>query len=145
MSTLLKIKNLQLLVCLIWLFPAAALADLMLFAGNNNDEFLGCYDCSKYQSGSICNMYGTHGSRYSSDSIWNRYGTYGNKYSSSSPWNRYSSSEDVPILVDNNGNFYGYFTINSFRSNAFSQSQDLKRLYDAYDGDLSEIRDAICG
>ena len=90
-------------------------------------------------------MYGTHGSRYSSDSIWNRYGTYGNKYSSSSPWNRYSSIEDVPILVDDNGNFYGYFTINSFRSNAFSQSQDLKRLYDAHDGDLSEIRDAICG
>ena len=122
-----------------------ATAELLLFSGKNNKDFLGCYDCSKYDSGAICNKYGTYGSRYSSDSIWNKYGTYGSKYSSSSPWNKYSSGDDVPILVDRNGNFYGYFTINSYRHNAFKQARQLKNLFEDSDGDLGKVRDIICG
>ena len=109
-----------------WASPVSA--ELLLFSGQNNKDFLGCYDCSKYDSGAICN----------------KYGTYGSKYSSSSPWNKYSSSNDVPVLVDRSGNFYGYFTINSYRQNAFEQARQLKNLFEGLDGDLDKVRDIIC-
>ena len=86
--------------------------ELLLFAGQNHDVFLGCLNCSKYDSSSIWNKYGSYGSKYSSDSIWNKYGTYGSKYSSESPWNKYSS--DAPVIVDRAGNFYGYFSANKY-------------------------------
>ena len=105
-------KKLLLILFLYLGFTNNANADLLLFGGNSHDDFLGCFDCSKYDSDSICNKYGTYGSKYNSDSIWNKYGTYGSKYSTSSPWNKYSSGNDVPVLVDRSGNFYGYFTIN---------------------------------
>ena len=82
-------------------FPNFALSELLLFS--EDDEFLGCFDCSKYDSGSICIKYWTYGSTYNSNSIWNRYGAYGSKYNSYSPWNTYSSSG--PKIVDRNGNF----------------------------------------
>ena len=119
-------------------------SNILLFSGHNNDDFLGCYDCSKYDSDSICNKYGTYGSKYTSNSIWNKYGSYGSKYSSSSPWNKFSSSDDVPVLVDRQGNYYGYFTINKYRSDAFNQARQLATLFDKVNGDLSVIRDAIC-
>lgn len=86
---------------------------LHLYGGNNNDEYLGCLNCSSYDSDSIWNEYGTYGSSYSSNSIWNEYGTYGSEYNSYSPWNEYSSTP--PVVVDKKGNFYGYFTINQYK------------------------------
>jgi len=115
----------------------------LLFGGSGHDEFLGCLDCSKYDSDSICNKYGM-GSRYDTSSIFNRYGTFGSKYSESSPWNKYSRSNSVPVVVDSDGNFYGYFTINHFRSDASSISRDLRNIYEASDGDLEAVRDIIC-
>ena len=88
--------------------------ELLLFGGQNHDKFLGCLNCSKYDSSSIWNKYGNYGSEYSSYSIWNRYGTYGSEYSSESPWNKYTS--DSPVIVDRAGNFYGYFTSNKYHS-----------------------------
>lgn len=127
------------------LFVSASVeADILLFSGANDNEFLGCYDCSKYQSGSICNKYGTYGSKYSSSSIWNKYGTYGSKYSSSSPWNKYTSSDDVPVMVDESGNFYGYLTINSYRSDAFRRARKLKQIFEEVGGDIDKLRDVIC-
>lgn len=87
---------------------------LLLFGGENHDQFLGCLNCSKHDSSSIWNKYGEHGSKYNSDSIWNKYGTYGSKYNSLSPWNKYSS--DGPVVVDPDGNFYGYFTLNKYNN-----------------------------
>lgn len=89
-----------------------AAGELLLFGGSDHDAFLGCLNCGKYDSGSIWNKYGSHGSRYSAESIWNRYGTYGSQYSSESPWNRYGQSP--PAIVDREGNFYGYFTANRY-------------------------------
>lgn len=37
---------------------------------------------------------------------------YGSKYNSESPWNKYSTSG--PVIVDNEGNFYGKFTTNKY-------------------------------
>jgi hypothetical protein len=87
---------------------------LYIFGGENHDVFLGCLNCNTYTSNSIWNEYGTYGNHYSITSIWNEYGTYGSTYSSLSPWNSYAS--DPPVVVDENGNFYGYLTINIYNS-----------------------------
>ena len=119
--------------------------DLLLFGGQNNDTFLGCASCSKYDDGSICNKYGDFGSRYSDSSIWSRYGTFGSKYNDESPWNKYSSSP--PVVVDRNGNFYGYFTANRHHENR-TRIRGLRALVDNVDlvtDDLQAARDAYCG
>jgi len=54
--------------------------------------------------------YSNYGSKYNSNSIWNAYGTYGSSYSDNSPFNSYSMYP--PVIVDQDGNFYGYLTIN---------------------------------
>ena len=87
---------------------------LHLYGGKNHDVYLGCLNCDKYNSNSIWNTYGNFGSKYNANSIWNAYGTYGSKYNALSPWNAYSS--DSPVVVDKQGNFYGYFTVNSTRT-----------------------------
>ena len=79
--------------------------------GSDHDVFLGCLNSNKYDSKSIWNEYGTYGSKYNSKSIWNEYGTYGSSYSAYSPWNDYASYP--PVIVDEEGNFYGYLTINT--------------------------------
>jgi len=116
-----------------------------LRGGPNQSVHLGCYNCPDYDSDSICNEFGRHGGEYSSDSVWNAYSTFGNKYGLSSPWNPYSTSDEVPVLVGGDGAHYGYFTINVYRVDAFREAPRLKELYDLHDGDLTELRDALCG
>ncbi len=118
--------------------------DLLLFGGDKHDIFLGCMNCNKYDSDSICNQYGTFGSKYASSSIFNQYGNFGSKYSSSSPWNKYASSDSVPILVNKSGDFYGYFTINKYRHNAVKSVKELAEIYEIANGDLEIVRNIIC-
>jgi hypothetical protein len=92
---------------------ANAQTELLIFGGRGHDVFLGCLSCSRFDSDSVLNKFGTYGSQYSSDSIWNRYGTYGGSYGTYSPCNRYSSNP--PVVVDRSGNFYGYLTINPYQ------------------------------
>ena len=87
---------------------------LLIFGGKDHDVYLGCLNCNKYSDQSIWNAYGDFGSKYSSKSIWNKYGTYGGEYSSYSPFNKYAANP--PVLVDKDGNFYGYFTANAYAS-----------------------------
>ena len=119
-------------------------SEIHLYGGRNRNTYLGCYRCSNYDSDSICNEYGTHGSDYSSTSVWNEYGTFGSQYNLSSPWNKYSIADEVPVLVGADGTFYGYFTINVYRLNAFSEAFSLKEFYDLFGGDLEKVRDAFC-
>ena len=116
--------------------PSQSFAQLLLVSSNN--ESSGCLDCSRYDSESVCNRYGNYGSRYGSDSIWNRYGI-GSRYNSDSPWNRYGRGLRI---VDRQGNLVGRLSIGFGGSTDYSRS--LRRLHDALDGDLSEIRDAFC-
>ena len=109
----------------------------MLFSG---DTYLGCLNCSSLSSDSVCNSLGTYGNSLSSQSIWNSLGTYGNLFSSNSPWNMFSS--EGPVIVDEDGNSYGRFSINIF--SGFSQSGTLNEIYEKTDGDLSEVRDRFC-
>lgn len=88
--------------------------DLLLFGGRDNKTFLGSLT-SKYDQDSILNKYGDYGSKYSTNSIWNEYGDFGSKYSDYCPWNSYANNP--PIIVDEEGNFYGYFTVNKYKTN----------------------------
>ena len=115
---------------------------LLLFGGSNRDKFLGCLSCSKYDSSSIWNKYGEYGSKYNTDSIWNKYGTYGSKYNSESHWNKYSS--DGPVVVDKDGNFYGYFTRNKYNNQ--TKIKWLVWILDNYEyvmENLDEVRDKL--
>jgi hypothetical protein len=118
---------------------------LLLVGGDSHKTFLGCLSCNKYDSGSICNKYGQHGSKYNSQSIWNKYGNYGSKYSSQSPWNRYAS--EPPAIVDKDGNFYGYLTANQYkpkrtRIKIYVQLTDL---WEEITDDPEPVADRLCG
>jgi len=102
-------------LCLYVVMLAPAFAQntaLLLFGGDDHKTFLGCLNCGRYDSSSVWNPYGQFGSPYNSESIWNRYGTWGSPYNPASPWNKYSLS--APVVVDNDGNFYGYFSANPY-------------------------------
>ena len=90
---------------------SASSKDLLLFVDRGSKHiFLGCFSCDFYSNNSIWNEYGDYGSKYSYNSIWNEYGDYGSNFSSYSPWNEFSGQ--APVLVDEDGGFYGYFTCN---------------------------------
>lgn len=90
------------IVCLIAFFLFVthyALAQVLyIYGGKDHDVYLGKLNASEYDS----------------ESIWNEYGTYGSEYSSCSPFNAYATYP--PVLVDSKGNFYGYFTVNEYKS-----------------------------
>ena len=89
---------------------------LHIFAGSNHTVYLGCVNCSRTDPNSIWNPYGDYGGRYGSKSFWNRYSNYSMKYNTESFRNEYSTSDALPIVVDSNRNFYGYFTANKYKS-----------------------------
>ncbi|MFT0547852.1 hypothetical protein ACMHYO_16175 [Allopusillimonas ginsengisoli] len=132
-----------LLVCALLVVASLAHAELMLFGGKGHDVFLGCVDCSPYSSNSICNESGQYGSEYR-DTIWNAYREYGSEYRDTSPWNPYTSSKNVPILVNKKGDFFGYFTINEFRSDAVNFANSLKKMFENANGDLPVVRNLLC-
>lgn len=104
------------LVILLLLFSfslSGTAQELLIFGGANHKDFLGCLNCDQSDSSSIWNSFGEYGNPYSSRSIWNSYGTYGGQYGTYSPWNRYSSYP--PVVVDRQGNFYGYLTTNEYK------------------------------
>lgn len=87
---------------------------LLIYGGSGHRVFLGCLNCDSTIPASILNESGQYGKsgRYNEPNIWNEYGTFGSKFSDSSPWNRFA--EHPPIIVDQEGNSYGYFTANTF-------------------------------
>ena len=93
---------------------------LMLYGGENREEYLGCLSCSKYVLDAITNKYGIYGNRYAANSIWNVYGLYGSRYSPYSWRNPYATHP--PAVVDGNGNIYGYFTVNKYFPNRISMN-----------------------
>jgi hypothetical protein len=111
---------------------------LHLYGGSDHDVYLGCINCDEYDSNSIWNEYGTYGNSYNSNSIWNEYGTYGNEYNSDSPWNAYGTNP--PVVIDKQGGFYGYFTVNEYKDKRAESSLDLT-IYKYYE----LIRDDVDG
>ena len=125
------------------LLPAVCSAqELLLFGGDKHDEFLGCLNCDEFSKDSLCNEFGA-GNEFSGG-IFNEFSNFGNEFSSDSPWNEFSTSNSVPVLVDRDGNFYGYFTINTFRSDAVSFAGDLEDMFKIAKGDLEIVRTLLC-
>lgn len=110
---------------------------LHLYGGANSDEYLGCLNCDPYDKNSIWNEYGHFGSKFRSESIWNDYGSYGGPNSSYSPWNVYASSP--PAIVDQDGNFYGYLTIdtNNYKRSDLKLALLLCEYHDLIKNDVS--------
>lgn len=90
---------------------ALAQKTLHIYGGVDHDQYLGCLNCTSYDANSIWNSYGKYGNSYNAGSIWNSYGTYGNSYNALSPFNDYG--QNPPVVVDKDGNFYGYLTTNA--------------------------------
>lgn len=88
---------------------------LYIYGGRDGEVYLGKLNGSKLDSESIWNSLGTYGSYLSTESIWNEYGTYGSEFSTYSPFNEYASNP--PVLIDQNGKSYGYFTANKYKPN----------------------------
>jgi hypothetical protein len=111
--------------------------------GESHDVYLGCLNCSRYDSNSIWNSYGNYGSKYDSKSIWNKYGDYGGSYSTYSPFYNYANYP--PAIVDKDGNFYGYFTISSTKSKRanFDLVNIIYKHYEEIREDVSEWYDKI--
>ena len=129
------------LVGILFVFAGDLEAQLLLYGGENSDQFLGCLSCGLVEEESVCNELGPYGNEMSQASIWNRQSRYGNLNSRVSPWNRIGSSP--PIVVDREGNDYGLFTIN--RSEENSQLTILLRnAYSAGNNDLTRVRDRFC-
>ena len=116
---------------------------LHIYGGSNHDVYLGCLNCSKYDQNSIWNSYGTYGSKYNSNSIWNKFGTYGSKYNTLSPWNSFSNNP--PVIVDNDGEFYGYLTTNKYKSKRaeFGLAETICEYHELISDDVSKWYDEI--
>ncbi len=117
---------------------------LLLFGGENHKTFLGCLNCGEVNSISVCNEVGEFGSEVSSSSIWNQVGNFGSEVSSESPWNQVAS--DPPIIVDKDGNSYGYFTANLVHADR-TRIPWLVVILDYFDKstDLDKTRARMCG
>lgn len=100
---------LVLLICLTG-FAFAQNEKIMIFGGENNDVYLGCLNCSKFESDSLFNEFGRFGSKFRAESIFNNFGDYGSKFSNESACNKFA--QDPPIIVDEDGNAYGVLTLN---------------------------------
>lgn len=118
-----------LLLCLFVIFPmtdtkASSTIDpsQMYIFSNDGKVFLGTLSLNTYDSNSIFNQYGNHGSKYSSTSIYNTYGTYGSRYSTYSAYNPYTSTP--PVLVYQ-GKIRGYVTTNKYLSSQFVSPANL--------------------
>lgn len=122
---------------------ASAQSALFLYGGAGHRVLLGCINCDRFESASLCNSYGDYGSKYAENSIWNPYGTYGSKYSNESPWNKYTTS--APIIVDVQGGSYGYLSANRYHPGR-TQIRGLIQLTDMVgDGaSVESAREALC-
>lgn len=131
------------IVCCIFSMHCIFSQTLYIYGGEDHDVFLGKLNASKYDSKSIWNEYGTYGSEYNTNSIWNEYGTYGSAYSSYSPFNSYASYP--PVIVDEEGNFYGYFTVNKYKSKRanFDLVNIICEYYESIREDVNEWYDKI--
>jgi hypothetical protein len=72
---------------------------------------------NSYDSKSVLNEYGNHGSKHSSTSIWNSNGGYGGEHSQNSPFNKYTNS---PPMIIKNGNVVGYLSANKNKTGSIN-------------------------
>ena len=105
---------------------------------------MGCLNCADTSDTSVCNDVGKYGSDVAENSIWNDVGTFGSDVSPLSPWNDVST--DAPIIVDRDGNSYGYFSTNTVHHDR-TRIEWLVAILDYYEktNDLNKTREKMCG
>jgi len=86
----------------------------MVFGGDGHKTYLGCLNCPETAQDSLFNEFGTHGNKFNPSSLRNSYGQFGSPYALYSACNPYSI--DPPVIVDQNGNFYGRLTMNQYHA-----------------------------
>ena len=130
-------RHLFLSLLLLWSAISSA-QSLYLYGGKEHDVFLGCLTCNDFNSKSVWNEYSLYGNSYNSKSIWNDCGKYGSEYSNYSPWN--AAAMYPPVVVDADGNFYGYLTVNEYKSDRaeFDLALYLYEYYDFIRDDVSK-------
>ena len=145
MNKIIKLKHKFSLVLIFLLlsFPLHA-KEFQIYGGTGNKSFLGCIGCNEFSSDSICNRFGTYGNEFSTNGMFNKFAGFGNEFSRKSPWNEFSTSNDVPVLVDKQGNFYGYFTINQYRSNAVDFAGEMYKWFKRHNGNIEQVRRELC-
>lgn len=108
------------IVILIFAASYATSQNLHLYGGADYSDYLGCLNCSRFDSKSIWNAFGDYGSSFSNTSIWNDLNNYGDSNNPLSPWNTITTK--APKIIDDTGGFQGYFTANtSVRERSFTQ------------------------
>jgi hypothetical protein len=117
---------------------------LLLFGGSDHKTFLGCLNCVNTSDISVCNAIGKFGSEFQTNSIWNEFGTYGSEFNEYSPWNQFS--QKAPIIVDKDGESYGYFSANTYHPHR-TRIEWLVAILDFYadKSDLDKTRERMCG
>lgn len=125
------------------IFPALQAQTLHLYGGSDRDQYLGCLNCDTFDKNSIWNSFGEYGNILSSKSIWNSYGNYGSSLSTYSPWSTYASYP--PAIMDQDGNFLGYLTLNTYTSerSELELAQILCKYHDSIKKDLSGWYDKL--
>jgi hypothetical protein len=104
-----------------------------LYGGiKSHNVSLGCLNCPTHDILSIWNVNSSYGINFSSkeNNIWNELGDFGGTTSNYSPWNL--EGEKAPVIVDLEGNFYGYFSANAYHDYAIKDESLLKLIQDFY-------------
>mgnify|MGYP000418681330 CR=1 FL=1 len=84
--------------------------EYLLYGGKHHSVFLGCLNCSRFDSRSVWNKLSPYGSEFDGATIWNKTGDYGSPHKPLSPWHPHSF--DGPVVKDSEGKSYGTFTRN---------------------------------
>ena len=106
-------------------YSSGSQTSLLLYADNHERTFLGCLNCSEYDSASVWNQYSEYGNSFGDTSIRNPHSDYGSRHSDLSACNPYASSP--PRILDGNDNYYGRFTLNKSAGDANNEDY-IKRL-----------------
>ena len=92
--------------------PSSA-AKIMVFGGNNHETYLGCLSCAHYSLESVRNPAGKYGGAWSMNSLMNPASKFAGTWSQYSACNEFAS--DPPVIVDEEGQYYGRLTLNGFK------------------------------
>jgi hypothetical protein len=139
-----RMKTIFTLLIALTTFTAMGQKTLHLYGGKDREEYLGCLTCNQYEASSVWNAYGTYGFKYNAKSIWNKYGIYGSAHSNTSPFNTFAT--EPPAIMDKDGEFYGYFTINVSKGQRVLTKLTLEiyKHYDSIREDVSGWYEKIC-
>jgi hypothetical protein len=100
---------------------------LLIFSGGNHDVFLGCLTCNETDPASVHNSVGIYGSEVGPNSVLNDVGRYGSDVSPTSACN--TLAFDPPIVVDEDGNYFGLLSVNDMKPGRITDEAVLRWLY----------------